>query len=258
MSNVWSSSQELILKLSVVVTNDLLLLFGERKEFTFFFLGHTLESYKSFLNFFLKHWKQDVTFVTHHSTSDTGKCRFKGSSLDLIRMFWVSDEAKHFVEGAFNDTLHFILEVGILEVLNLSQHSDSSLMERSFSVQLAVGKEVHKTSLLDVFVFFINVIILQLLFGVSEMLILSHLCAISPLVGHLHVLVVGVHIVEHRELWTNQSGKVSDLDVTNVKGDEELMMPDHCSEPVVVFPTTHSGDGGDGADIQEEEDEASS
>jgi hypothetical protein len=70
-------------------------------------------------------------------------------------------------------------------------------MEVSLSTELGVGKEVNESSLLNVLVFLVNSIILELLFGVSKMLVLDHLNVISPLVGQLLELVCRVHIIEY-------------------------------------------------------------
>lgn len=70
-------------------------------------------------------------------------------------------------------------------------------MEVSLSTELGVGEEVNESSLLNEFVFLVNSIILELLFGVSKMLVLDHLNVISPLVGHLLELVSRVYIVEY-------------------------------------------------------------
>jgi hypothetical protein len=81
----------------------------------------------------------------------------------------------------------------------------------SLGVELAVGQEVSQGSLLDKFVLFVNSIVLELLFGVYEVLVLSHLSHVSPHVGKLLVLVVGVDVVEDRELWTEDIGEVTKL-----------------------------------------------
>lgn len=80
--------------------------------------------------------------------------------------------SKNNVEGALNDRSHFVLKVGLLEVLDLVQHGDSSIVEGGLGVQLAVSKEVDESSLLNKFVFSVNSIILNLLFGVSQMVVL--------------------------------------------------------------------------------------
>lgn len=72
------------------------------------------------------------------------------------------------------------------------------------------------------------------------------------------VFVVGIDIVEYRELWTNKIGEMSEFNVTHVHSNEELVMTHKCSKPVVVFPTTHSGDSGDGSNVGTEEDKTSS
>jgi len=123
-------------------------------------------------------------------------------------------------------------------------------VEVSLSVQLGAGKEVDQGSLLNEFVLLINPIVLNLLFGVSQTLVLEHLAVVGPHVGELFVLVFGISIVEYRELWTNNHGIMSDFDKANIVGNQELVMPDHSSEPIVVLPTTESGDGVNRTDIE--------
>ena len=50
-------------------------------------------------------------------------------------------------------------------------------------------------------------------------------------------------VVENGEFWSWNSGKMFNLNITNVKGNEELVMPDECSEPFVVFPSSESRNG---------------
>jgi hypothetical protein len=64
--------------------------------------------------------------------------------------------------------------------LDLVEHGKGSMMEVSLSTELGVGKEVNESSLLNEFVFLVNSIILELLFGVYKMLVLNHLNVISP------------------------------------------------------------------------------
>jgi len=89
------------------------------------------------------------------------------------------------------------------------------------------------------------------------MLVLGHLGFISPLVCQLAVLVVSVHIVERGKLWTDKVCEVTNLNQTNIEGNEELMMPDHSSEPVIMLPTTKSRDGVDRCDVKTEENNTS-
>lgn len=74
------------------------------------------------------------------------------------------------------------------------------------------------------------------------MLVLGHFDGIGPLVSELSVFITGVGVVENREFWSWNSSEMFNLNITNVKGNEELVMPDECSEPFVVFPSSESGD----------------
>jgi len=77
MVDSWSSTQEFVLELIVVINNDALLLFGESKEFRFFFWCQTLELGKSLCNFRLDHWKNCISSIGHGTISNTSKSAFK-------------------------------------------------------------------------------------------------------------------------------------------------------------------------------------
>jgi len=128
----------------------------------------------------------------------------------------------------------------------------------SISIEFGVVNEIHNSPLLDEFIFLINSVIFQLFFGVSQMSILLQLNAIGPLICHLLEFVVGVDIIEYWELWTEEEWEMSGLDESNVEGNKELVMPDHSSEPVIVFPSTKSGNGVDWSNVQEHEQKSSS
>ena len=155
-------------------------------------------------------------------------------------MLWALSHSKDLIDGSYSNFLHLSLQVSLLEILNRVEESLGSIVEVDLSVELGVGEEVHKCSLFDRFVLSIDAVVLKLLLGVSQVLILHHLALIGPLVAELAVLVVSVHIIEHGELWTNEVSEMTDFNQTNIEGNEELMMPDHCTKPVVVFPTAKS------------------
>lgn len=165
---------------------------------------------------------------------------------------------EHLINGSDGDFLHVGLEVSVFKVLDLIEHVQGSSVETGFGVELGVGEEVDESSLLDELVFFIHSVVLKLLLGVSQVLVLDHLGGVSPHVGQLSEFVLRVDIVEDGELWTDEVSEVSDLDVTKIVSKEELVMPDHSSEPVVVLPTSESGDGVDRSDVGSEEDKTSS
>lgn len=61
---------------------------------------------------------------------------------------------------------------------------------------------------------------------------------ISPLHTKLLGLIASVNVVEDGKLGSNEPGKVSCLDVSQIEGKKELVMPDHVSDPFVVRPST--------------------
>lgn len=119
------------------------------------------------------------------------------------------------------------------------------MMEVGLGIKLRVCEEVDQSSLLNKFVLTINTVVLKLFFGVSQCLVLNHLSMISPLVAKLLVFIVGICVVEDRELGTQEHGEVTNLHLTDVVGNQELVMPDHSSKPVIMLPTSHSRHGVD-------------
>lgn len=127
-----------------------------------------------------------------------------------------------------------------------------------FSTKLWVCEEVDQCSLFNKLVFFVDSVVFKLFFGVSQMLILDHFATISPLICELGVFISWVDIVENWELWTNEISEMSYLNITKEKSNKEFMMPDHSSQPIVMFPSSKSWDGVNGSNIQTNENETSS
>ena len=123
------------------------------------------------------------------------------------------------------------------------------MMEVGLGIKLRVCEEVDQSSLLNKFVLTINTVVLKLFFGVSQCLVLNHFSMISPLVAKLLVFIVGICVVEDRELGTQKHGEVTDFHLANIVGNQEFMMPDHSSEPVIVLPTSHSRHGVNGCNV---------
>lgn len=76
---------------------------------------------------------------------------------------------------------------------------------------------------------------------------------IGPHCAELLGLVSGIDIVENCEFGTEEVSEMSDFSISNVEGDEILMMPDHSSEPFIVRPPPESRNGVDSRDIEENE-----
>mmetsp|Transcript_19494 Transcript_19494/g.29959 ORF Transcript_19494/g.29959 Transcript_19494/m.29959 type:complete len:203 (+) Transcript_19494:488-1096(+) len=129
-------------------------------------------------------------------------------------------------------------------------------MEVGLGINLRVGEEVDERSLLDEFVLLVNSVVLDLLLGEAQVLVLGHLSLVSPGVGHLLQLVARVDIIEDRELRTHEVSEVSNLNVAKVEGNEELVMPDHASKPVVVLPAAKSRDSVDRSNVKGEEQQS--
>ena len=139
-----------------------------------------------------------------------------------------------------SDVSHLGLKVGIFEIFNRVEHGNSSVVESGLAVKLRISKEVDKGSLLDELVFGIDSVIFELLLSVSEVLSLDFFDGIGPLVTELSVLVGGIDVVEHREFRSKEVSEVSDLNISEVVCEEELVVPDHTSHPIVMLPSAHS------------------
>lgn len=121
-----------------------------------------------------------------------------------------------------------------------------------------VGEEVNKSSLLDEVVLLVDSNVLDLLLGVDEVSCLDFFGDVSPLVAELGSLVSSVDVVEVSELGSEHEREVTDLKETDVPSDQELVMVDETSDPLVVGPSSESGDGGDRTDVGEQEDKTTS
>jgi len=131
-------------------------------------------------------------------------------------------------------------------------------VETSLGSQLLVGQEVDQGSVLDKGVFLVKSGVFELLSGVSQMVVLNQFDCISPLVGKLKKLVLGIDTIENREFGTNQVGKMSHFGETNIESDKELMLEEHTFNPVVGLPSATLEDGGDACGVCKQEKEASS
>ena len=90
------------------------------------------------------------------------------------------------------------------------------------------------------------------------MLHLRLFTGVSPLASELLGLVESVSIVEVSELWSEHESEMSDLHVANEPAHQELVMPDHSTDPLIIGPTSKSRKRGNGTNIEEQEDETTS
>jgi len=106
-------------------------------------------------------------------------------------------------------------------------------------------EEVGESSLLDELVFFVDADVLHLFLGVSEVSLLDFFGGVGPLGAKLLGLITRVDVVEDSELGTEHVGEVSDLNEPDVHGNQELVVEDESTDPLVVRPATHSRDRAD-------------
>jgi hypothetical protein len=91
------SSQELVLKLFVVLGNKLSLGVGDGQESRFLLSSHSLELLESLLDLVLDHGKNLIIGVDHLSGSDSVKSRSETGSLDFCLVSWIFDILEHLV-----------------------------------------------------------------------------------------------------------------------------------------------------------------
>lgn len=102
-------------------------------------------------------------------------------------------------------------------------------MEVLFQVKLFISKIVNESSLLYEIILSIESNKFHLLFCVSQVLELLFLSYISPHSKQLLGFISRVNIVKNCEFGTKEVSEVSDFNVTQIKGDQILMMEDHTS-----------------------------
>ena len=182
----------------------------------------------------------------------------EGSLLDLILGCRISDGRLDLLEGADGDFSEVVSEILVLIVLDLLQHAIDSAVEVLLEVQLFISEVVDESSLLDVIVLRVDADVLHLLLGVSEVSQLLLFGDISPGAAELLGLIARVHVVEDGELGTDEVGEVTDLNVTEIESNEELVMEDHATDPFIVRPAAESRDGVNGSDVGEDKQETAS
>lgn len=144
----------------------------------------------------------------------------------------------------------------MLVSLNRVEHHVGTVVEVVLELDARVGEEVDHSSLLNEIEFLVKANVLQLLLGVNEVVHLDLLDLVGPLSVELLGLVARVCVVEDGEFGTGHEGKVTGLNVTKIEGDQELVVEDHTSHPLVVGPATEAGDRHNSGDVAEHEDKS--
>jgi hypothetical protein len=107
-------------------------------------------------------------------------------------------------------------------------------MEVVLKFRARVGQEVNECSFFYEIVLFIKANVFKLLLSVDKMDHLLFFDNISPLHAELLGLIASVDVVEYGKLRSNKPSKVSSFDVTKVESKQELVMPDHVSDPFIM------------------------
>lgn len=131
-------------------------------------------------------------------------------------------------------------EILLLIILDGLKHVKSSVMEVLLKVKFFVSQEVNQCSLLYVLIFRVNPEVLHLLFSSSQVSQLFFFSNVSPHGAQLLGLVSSVDIVEVGELGAKEVREMSGFDNTKVPGEDEFVMEDHTSDPLIVRPSSHS------------------
>jgi len=210
------------------------------------------------LHLTLEERKKWVVLVFHETARNTLEGSLESLLLDVSLGCGVLKSGLDLLERSNSNFSKVVSEVVVLKVLNHLQHVERSSVEVLLNIQLLVCQVVNECSLLDEVVLGIDADVFHLLLGVSEMSKLLLLSGVSPHAAELLSLVACVHVVEHGKLGTNEVGEVADFDVTEVESNEELVMEDHTTDPLVVGPATEARDRIDGTDVEEDEKETAS
>lgn len=150
------------------------------------------------------------------------------------------------------------LQVLAFIVLNLPKHVVSSLIEVSFNIELFVSQVIDQCSLFNEIIFSLKSYIFHLLLCVSHVLHLFLFWNISPHCCELLGFVSGVNVIENSELGTKEVSEVADFSISKIESDKIFVMPDHTSEPFVMWPPSKSGNGVDCSNVEENKQKSSS
>jgi len=247
---------EVSLFISLVRLADDLLLVGVKGQQVTFLLGvEGLVASNTGGDLFGKDGHQGVIFEGHNALSEANKGRLESGLLDSGCTHGVSERFINFGEGTFADTIEEGLKVGHLVSLDAVEHGAGTAVEVVLKVSSRVGQEVNKGSLLNEVVLLVETNVFHLFLGMNKVSHLLLFTNIGPVGAELLQLVLGVNVVEDGELGTGQPMEVTDLSPTEVETDQELVMENHTSDPLVVGPATELGNGGDGSNVSEQEDE---
>ena len=164
----------------------------------------------------------------------------------------------HLVQSSSGDSSKQLLEVLLFVSLNGLEHGGSTSLHVMLSGDSLTSQEGREGILLHEVILFVDVDILHLLLGVHQVLLNVLFGHVGPNIQHLGNLIVGVGVVPVGELGTHEEGEVTSLNEGQVEAEEILVMEDHSTDPLVVRPPSHSGDGRDRSNVEEEEDEATS
>ncbi len=254
--NVGDLAQVVDLGLAVEVRDRAPLLRAKREQFRLLCGRETLEVGDTRLHLILQKWEKGVVLVLHKTRGDASECRLEGILLNLLLGAGVPDGGLDLLEGADGDLSEVRAEIRGLIVLYHLEHVADPPVEVLLHVQLLIRQVVYQGPLLHIVILAVYANVLHLFFGVAEVSELLLLGDVGPLAAQLLGLVARVDVVEDCELGPDEVGEVADLDVAQVECNEEFVMEDHATNPFVVGPAAEPRDGVDGADVEEDEEEA--
>jgi len=248
-------SEVSVLSALVSIEDGLLLVSVQHKQITLFSGGKVLVSLSSGVDLRLKNGEERVILVLHDSLAQTGEGRLEELILDHGAFGWVGKLLLDLGEGLRADVSNKTLKVSLLVALDGVQHVLGTAVHVMLEVGSGVGEEVDKSSLFDEVVLLVDANVLDLLLRGGQVLHLHLFNVISPLGDELLALISRVHVVEVSELGSDHEREVTSLRDTQVQCKDVLVMEDHTSNPLVVGPATEAGEGGDGADVEPDEED---
>merc|ERR1719454_450528 len=125
----WRSLQELVLHISIVGSNNSLLLSSQLKDFLLLSLGKVSICSKFIGHLTLDHGKHGITLISHATRSDTIESSLEGGSLNVGCVLRILSHSKNLINGAISYCPHGSLQVVVLENLDLVQHGKGPIVE---------------------------------------------------------------------------------------------------------------------------------
>lgn len=133
------------------------------------------------------------------------------------------------------------------------KHILSSAMEVVLEVHSWWSQVIDESSLFNKVILVINADIFDLLLWRSQVLHLLLFANISPLTTKLLGLISRINVIEDSKFGTWQEAEVTEFNISEICGNNELVVENHSANPLIVRPRTHSRNRADWSNVEESE-----